>query len=104
MSRMCRKNGWAMLRMLSRIASHSEAVLVKRIEARVGEPCFVKMDAVHTLIQKFLYFYGVVAQPVVGTIRDNGVNGLATDRLLQTRMTRAFLCQCVGFHLIRSEG
>ena len=68
-----RENCWTLV--VRRIAMHAKAIAINRVESRIGIPSLVKMNAVDCRIQKFGNPLGVVAQSVVGGVRDHAVHG-----------------------------
>ena len=65
-----------------RVAVHGVAVPVDRIEARVGVPGLVEVDAVDGGIEQLLHASRVVAQPVVGGVGDDRVDRRGVDALV----------------------
>ena len=57
------------------IAGHRVPVAVERVEAAVREPGLVEVHAVETPAEQLRGAPGVVAEPVVGGVRDHGVRG-----------------------------
>jgi hypothetical protein len=57
-----------------RIAAHRVATAVQRIEARVGVPRLVEMNAIDAGAEQLLHATGVVAQAVVGRVGDHRVD------------------------------
>jgi hypothetical protein len=53
------------------IAVHREAVAIDRVEARVRVPGLVEVDAVDARVEQLLDAPRVVAEAVVGGVRDN---------------------------------
>ena len=85
---MRREYGGAILGMLGGIAAHRVAVLVHRIEPRVGVPRFVEVDAIHALRESFLRVAGVVAHPIVGAVRHHRVDRALGGGALRQRVLR----------------
>ncbi len=56
------------------IAEHREAILVDRVEAGVGVPGLVEVDAIHAGVEQLLHPPGVVAEPVVGRVGDHRID------------------------------
>jgi hypothetical protein len=62
-----------------RVAVHSVALAVERVEPRVGVPGLVEVDAVNRRIEQLGNAPGVVAQAVVGRVGDDGMDGARLD-------------------------
>lgn len=59
---------------LCRVAAHGMAASVHGVEAGVGIPGLVKMDAIDTLVQQAMHSLGVVAQAVVRAVGHHSVH------------------------------
>ena len=57
-----------------RVAPHAEPVAVDRVEPRVAVPGLVPVDAVDRRVEQLLDGARVVAEPVVGRVRDHAVD------------------------------
>ena len=62
------------------VAAHGEMVRVHRVEPGIAVPCLVHVDHVHGMIELGLDLRAVVAEAVVGAVRDDRVGGAAALR------------------------
>src|SRR4026208_282997 len=58
-----------------RFAVHCVSFAIERIEARVGIPRFVEVDGIDARVEQLLDAAGVIAQAVIGRVRDDRVYG-----------------------------
>ncbi len=70
------------------IAAHAVAVAVDRIETRVAVPRFVASARDRPCLEQLLHRDRVVAEPVVGRVRDDAVDRRRVDALVHERIRR----------------
>src|SRR5689334_5258755 len=96
MSGMSSKNRCAF--MICWISMHSESITIKRIEAGIGIPGFVEVNAVHAWIKQLLYTLGVVAKPVIGGVGHHRIhwvflNAIGHERICINSSLNSILLQ-----------
>src|SRR5262252_4282091 len=65
--------------MILRVTMHCMAFFIKRIEASVGVPRFIEVNAIDGGIEQLLNATSVVAQAVVRGVRNDGVDWTLTQ-------------------------
>src|SRR6185312_6620577 len=77
MGGMSRKNGCTL--MVCWISVHCEALAINGVEASIGIPGFIEVNAVHAWIKQLLYRFGVVAKPVIRRVGHYRINRMFID-------------------------
>src|SRR5271166_4957092 len=65
--------------MVGWLATHGETVPVDRIEPSIGEPSLIEMQPVDGLPEKLFHPPDIIAEAVIGRVRNDSVHGGGVD-------------------------